>query len=129
VWQYKVISGQYELAGGDVVVENESGRSPLQKALDFYGEHGYEMCASSFDAINRELIVVLKKQQGAPAVTAAVPPPRAGAAAPLGAAGSGGGAIGAGDEPPARRAAAPAPGATGRRRRSKAELDRLYRDT
>lgn len=120
MWEYKVIAGRYSLDGSDVVIENATGRTTLQKALTFYGKQGFEVIASSLDAINREAIVTLKRPLGGVALAA----PTAGPA----------GFAAAAPEPEPEPMSAPAPvsrrarGGSQAGRRSKDELDRLYRD-
>jgi hypothetical protein len=113
VWEYKVIAGRYSLDGSDVVVENATGRTTLQKALTYYGKEGYELIDSHLDAINREVVVTLKRPFGG----AAVAPAPAHAFTPT---------------PAPDPEPAPAPARRSRSRgggrRSKEELDRLYRD-
>ena len=116
MWEYKVIAGRYSLDGSDVVIENATGRTTLQKALTFYGKQGFEVIASNLDAINREAILTLKRPLSGAAASAPVAAPPTFAApdpepVPKPA-------------PVSRRArAGSSPG-----RRTKEELDRLYRD-
>ncbi len=127
MWEYKVIAGVYSLDGAEVVVENPLGRGTLQRILDHYGAEGFELASTHYDNINKELVMLLKRPKGGvamqPAPYAAAQPvthmPAAAHAAP--------GAHVAHDDddlPPRRRQAGGA-----KQRRSKAELDRLYRDT
>lgn len=118
MWDYKVIAGKYTVANGDVTIEIP-GHQPagLQSVLDHFGGLGFDLTSSNYDNMNREIVLLLKKPKdgyvpvGVP-VAAAQP---AAAAAPA-----------ADDElPPRRRGGAKKRGG----RRSKAELDRLYRDT
>jgi len=120
VWEYKVVAGSYAVDGADVVVENPMGKGTLQRILDHYGNEGFELVSSHYDNINREVIMTLKKPKGglvqvAPQMMA----PQAHVAAAL---------LPAGDDdlPPRRRAAG---GDSKGRRRSKADLDRLYRES
>ncbi len=115
MWDYMVIAGTYSLDGSDVVVENPKGRGTLQRILDHYGSEGFELVSSHYDNLNREIVVMLKKPKGG-AVTAA-PSDGMGASAP---------APADDDDDLPRRRAKPS-GRSGRR--SKADLDRLYRDS
>ena len=115
MFEYKVIAGTYAVDGAEVIVENPMGKGTLQRILDHYGKEGFELVSSHYDALNREIVLLLKKG-GAVMV----------ATAPAGAAPA---AMAADDDdddddlPPRRAAAAKKKG-----RRSKADLDRLYRD-
>lgn len=119
MWEYKVIAGQYAIEGSDVIVENPLGRGTMQRILDHYTGEGFELVDTHLDNLNHQIVITLRKPKGGVVppqpnpVTARMP---ASAPAPAPA-----------DEdelPPRRRKAA-----GGRGRRSKAELDRLYRDS
>ena len=110
MWDYMVVAGNYSLEGADVIVENPKGRGTLQRILDHYGSEGFEVVSSHYDNLNREIVVMLKKPKGG-AVTQAPSGMPASAQAED-------------DDLPPRRRAKPAEGG----RRSKADLDRLYRD-
>ena len=112
MFEYKVVAGIYSVEGADVVVENPSGKGTLQRILDHYGREGFELVNTHYDNLNREIVLLLKKGAGvagAPAMPAMAAPP-----------------AGADDLPPPRRSAGSGGGGG---RRSKADLDRLYRDS
>jgi len=118
MWEYKVIAGQYAIEGSDVIVENPLGRGTMQRILDHYTSEGFELLDTHLDNLNHEIVLTLRKPKGgvvvaaAPSVTGRMP-----AQAPAAPADD--------DElPPRRRKPAGGGG-----RRSKAELDRLYRDS
>ena len=113
MWDYKVIAGRYSLDGADVMVENPLGKGTLQRILDHYGAEGFELSSTHYDNINRELVLLLKRPRGG--VAAVVPAVQAHVPTVPGAA-------------PAAATAPKAAGSGGGRRRSKADLDRLYRD-
>ena len=111
MFEYKVIAGIYSVEGAEVVVENPSGKGTLQRILDHYGREGFELVSTHYDNLNREIVLLLKKGQAVAA--AATPAPAAEAEAD--------------DDLPVRRRESDA-ASSGGRRRSKADLDRLYRD-
>ena len=115
MFEYKVIAGTYAVDGSEVIVENPMGKGTLQRRLDHYGKEGFELVSSHYDSLNREIVLLLKK--GGAVMVAAAPV----AAAPAAAA-----AAAAVDDDDLPRRRAPADGK--KRRRSKADLDRLYRD-
>lgn len=120
MWDYKVISGKYSLENGEVAIENSLGKGTLQRILDHYGSEGYELTSSNYDNINREIVLLLKRlKPGATLPVAAAP---VSLSAPTSAPAAAGGDDD--DLPPRRKKPASKGG-----RRSKAELDRLYRDT
>jgi len=116
MWEYKVIAGQYAIEGSDVIVENPLGRGTMQRILDHYTGEGFELLDTHLDNLNHEIVLTLRKPKGG---AAAIPTAQTGrmpvAAAPTADE----------DELPPRRSK-PAKRAG---RRSKAELDRLYRDS
>lgn len=118
MWEYKVIAGQYAIEGSDVIVENPLGRGTLQRILDHYTSEGFELMDTHLDNLNHEIVLTLRKSKGGVVPTAAAPAASGrmpAAAAP---------AADDDDLPPRRRKPT-----SGRGRRSKAELDRLYRDS
>ncbi|MBL4848394.1 MAG: hypothetical protein JKY65_22975 [Planctomycetes bacterium] len=124
MWEYKVIAGQYAIEGSDVIVENPLGRGTMQRILDHYTGEGFELIDSHFDNLNHEVILTLRK--GAGSAVASAPAP---AGLPQSVSGSGSGRVAAlpdDDELPVRRRK---PASSEGGRRSKSELDRLYRDS
>lgn len=119
MFEYKVIAGIYSVEGADVVVENPSGRGTLQRILDHYGREGFELVNTHYDNLNREIVLLLKK--GGPVAVGVMPMAVAPAAVAAAASDDD-------DDLPARRRGGSSGGAR-KGRRSKADLDRLYRDS
>jgi hypothetical protein len=116
MWEYKVIAGHYAIEGSDVIVENPLGRGTMQRILDHYTSEGFELLDTHLDNLNHEIVLTLRKGKGG---AATVPAPMAAQASASPAA-----AADDDDLPPRRRKPTGGGG-----RRSKAELDRLYRDS
>jgi division protein CdvB (Snf7/Vps24/ESCRT-III family) len=122
VFEYKVIAGIYSVEGADVVVENPSGKGTLQRILDHYGREGFDLVSTHYDNLNREIVLLLKKGGSVAAAgmpLAAAPAPEAEAEAE---------AAEPDDEVPVPRRGKTMT-KSDRSRRSKADLDRLYRDS
>tara|TARA_R110002072_G_scaffold93673_1_gene207576 strand:- start:600 stop:971 length:372 start_codon:yes stop_codon:yes gene_type:complete len=123
MWEYKVIAGQYAIEGSDVIVENPLGRGTMQRILDHYTSEGFELLDTHLDNLNHEIVLTLRKPKGGVVAVPTSHTARMPVAAPAAAA-----AAPASDDdddlPPRRRKPAAGGG-----RRSKAELDRLYRDS
>jgi hypothetical protein len=123
MWEYKVVTGHYNVDGANVFLKNPAGEGTLQVVLDHYGADRWELVTSSLDNVHREVVLVFKRPKGGAA--AAPPPnmfaaPQAAAAAPVFVDPEGGSVK-------RRGVAAPPPGQGGGRR-SKAELDKLARE-
>lgn len=119
MWEYKVIAGHYAVEGSDVIVENPLGRGTMQRILDHYTGEGFELLDTHLDNLNHEIVLTLRKPKGGQAHT---PMPQAASTpAPSGRQP----VVDDDDELPPRRQKPAASGG----RRSKAELDRLYRDS
>lgn len=126
MFEYKVIAGKYQIDGSDVVVENPLGRGTMQRILDHYASEGFELIDTHFDNLNHELIMTLRKGQGV--VMAAAPQAASPAHVPEAAAEvAPARAVIDDDGMPVRRRGRSGSGG-GKRRRSKAELDRLARE-
>ena len=74
MWEYRVVSGHYNVDGANVFLKNPAGEGTLQLVLDHYGGERWELVSSSFDNVHRELVLVFKRPRaGAAAAPPAVP--------------------------------------------------------
>ncbi len=112
MWEYKVVSGTYNVDGASVFLKNEAGEGTLQVVLDHYGSDRWELVSSSFDNIHREVVLVFKRPKGG--------------AAPAPAQSSG--AVFVDPELGAIKRRVPRPSGERNVRRGKAELDKLSRE-
>ncbi len=143
MWDYKVVSGHYNVDGANVFLKNPAGEGTLQVVLDHYGNDRWELVSTSFDNVHREVVLVFKRPRGGAAAPATAVPGFAAAAAPqpvyhAPAAAAPAAAAAVFNDPelgtikrrtPGSGPAGPAPQAPGRGgRRSKADLDKLARE-
>ncbi|MEZ0230478.1 MAG: hypothetical protein ACAI25_17785, partial [Planctomycetota bacterium] len=82
MWDYKVVSGHYNVDGAQVFLKNPAGEGTLQVVLDHYGSERWELVSSSFDNVHREVVLVFKRPKGGAAVPPMAAPGFVGAAAP-----------------------------------------------
>jgi len=119
MWEYRVVSGHYNVDGANVFLKNPAGEGTLQLVLDHYGGERWELVSSSFDNVHRELVLVFKR----PRAGAAAAPPAVPAAVFVDP------ELGAVKRRSPATAATPVPDAAARGgRRSKADLDKLARE-
>jgi len=71
MWDYKVVTGHYNVDGAQVFLKNPQGEGPLQAILDHYGNDRWELVQSSFDNVHREIVLVFKRPKGGVAPVAA----------------------------------------------------------
>jgi hypothetical protein len=71
MWEYKVVSGTYNVDGVTVFLKNPAGEGNLQIVLDHYGADRWELVSSTFDNIHREVVLVLKRPKGGVALAPA----------------------------------------------------------
>lgn len=133
MWEYKVVTGTFQIEGPHVKVRNPAGEGYLPVILDHYGAERWELVTLHLD-VTQNLVAVLKRpkdgaapaaEAGSAAAAQAAVPAQPAAGAPRRRSGADLAAL---DDELPRRRSAPGTGSPGSGRRNKADLDRLARE-